>query len=93
MYEEGPNNLSQTSAVGLYPQGGSPCGVQDMSGNVWDWCLNKYYSQTSIEVDVGNDIRVLRGGSWNYNSEGAGSVYRLGNVPDVQNKGIGFRVL
>jgi formylglycine-generating enzyme required for sulfatase activity len=60
----GPHFLGKTNAVGMYPQGDSPYGVADLSGNLWEWCLNEYESG---KTDVGGSaIRVLRGGSWDY---------------------------
>ena len=60
------SELSRSAAVGMYPQGASSAGAMDMSGNVWEWCLNAYddVRQTTLSGDA---RRVLRGGSW-YNN-------------------------
>lgn len=60
--KDGPHYLQQTSAVGMYPQGASPFGVLDLSGNVWEFCLNKY--QNPIDLSLGGNVRrTVRGGS------------------------------
>jgi hypothetical protein len=55
--------LERTTPVDSYPKGASPYDVLDMSGNVWEWCLNEY--ENPKNVDLGGDAaRVVRGGSW-----------------------------
>ncbi|HZD41033.1 MAG TPA: SUMF1/EgtB/PvdO family nonheme iron enzyme [Terriglobales bacterium] len=36
------SGLGRTLPVGFYPLGASPAGVLDMTGNLWDWCLDPY---------------------------------------------------
>jgi len=57
-------NLQQTTAVGVYPHGASSEGVLDLSGNVWEWCLNQYEHPEQTKADTSSQARVLRGGSW-----------------------------
>lgn len=63
--------VGDTTQVGDYPQGASPYGALDMSGNVaeWvhDWWKEDYYSTSPYENPQGPDYpgwRGLRGGSW-----------------------------
>jgi formylglycine-generating enzyme required for sulfatase activity len=57
------SHLDRTTAVGLYPQGASSVGALDMSGNVWEWCLNELDRPQRIGLS-GKARRVVRGGSW-----------------------------
>ena len=63
--------LRTTTPVGSYPDGVSPYGVHDMSGNVneWvaDWFGQGYYAASPERNPRGPDAgsrRILRGGSW-----------------------------
>jgi len=91
--KDGPNCLGETSAVGIYPHGASPFGVLDMSGNVWEWCLNEYKIPANTQ-EGGNESRVLRGGSWHYDPDLAAASFRNWNLPDyIFYNNFGFRVV
>ncbi|MGH8557923.1 MAG: formylglycine-generating enzyme family protein [Methylococcales bacterium] len=91
--QSGPWNLEQTTAAGLYPHGASPYRVYDLAGNVWEWCRNKYEKPEVITADSSDDRRVLRGGSWLFDTDSARSDGRGQGVPDSRFFDVGFRVL
>jgi formylglycine-generating enzyme required for sulfatase activity len=86
------SGLSRTTAVGMYPQGEVPgIGMLDMSGNVWEWCLNEYESG---EVNLASDAsRGLRGGSWDDDSVFARASGRRYYDPLIRGNFFGFRVV
>ncbi|MGH8477776.1 MAG: formylglycine-generating enzyme family protein [Methylococcales bacterium] len=85
--------LEQSSAVGLYPHGASPYGVEDLAGNVWEWCRNQYDKPDETIPDTSRNRRVLRGGSWFNYAVFARSDFRSQAVPVARDVGAGFRVL
>ncbi|MEP7137029.1 MAG: SUMF1/EgtB/PvdO family nonheme iron enzyme, partial [Chloroflexota bacterium] len=88
---------SGTTSVGIYsPQGDSPYGCADMSGNVWEWThsLKKEYPykvNDGREDEKASDARVLRGGSFDVNVKYARCAYR--NVLHIDLFNFGFRVV
>jgi hypothetical protein len=85
-------DINQTSAVGMYPRGASPYGILDMSGNVFEWCLNEYYNPENIALS-GDATRVLRGGSWDDYERLARCANRDWYPPDRWSLSRGFRVV
>lgn len=67
-----PNEPDDTSRVGRYPNGASPYGVHDLSGNVFEWVQDKYdeyYYHSSplrnpVNLSTSRDFFVIRGGSY-----------------------------
>lgn len=93
--KDGPYYLQQTSAVGMYPHtapDASPYGVADLSGNVWEWCLNEYEKPERVQPE-GSELRVLRGGSWLGYPAAAASALRDSNDPYLRFDHLGFRVV
>jgi formylglycine-generating enzyme required for sulfatase activity/energy-coupling factor transporter ATP-binding protein EcfA2 len=90
--KNGPHYLQQTSAVGLYPQGRSPYGILDLSGNVWEWCLNEYSNPERFQ-DEGDERRVVRGGSWVLAKEWAMASARLSRPLYFRDYDSGFRLV
>jgi formylglycine-generating enzyme required for sulfatase activity len=91
--------IGGTSAVGSFPNGKSPYGIQDMSGNVWEWNRSEYkkYPFNSMEklerTEDTNVIRVLRGGAFDVNGGCVRCAFRDGGYPRDGDGDIGFRLV
>jgi formylglycine-generating enzyme required for sulfatase activity len=94
--EEGKNEM--TTPVGSYPSGASPYGAQDMAGNVWEWTTSLYkpYPYTATygrERAESTENRTLRGGAWNRLGFSAGTARRYGEVANLKDDDVGFRLV
>lgn len=92
------DGYSYTAPVGNYPEGASPYGVLDMSGNVWEWTADwydpDYYERSHYENPTGPDSglqRVVRGGSWLYYGTNLRVPNRHRDSPSYRYDNIGFR--
>jgi hypothetical protein len=88
-----PCDSNVTTPVRQYEgKGDSPFKVVDMAGNVWEWCLTDYDTQTN-DVNSLAERRCLRGGSWNLNGTvGFRCDYRNGDTPHGRYNLRGFRL-
>jgi sulfatase modifying factor 1 len=82
--------LKKPNAFGLY----------DMHGNVYEWCHDyfeeDYYKQSPAKDPTGptsGSSRVLRGGSWSYDSRGTRSAVRFRHVAEYRFNNVGFRLV
>ncbi len=83
-----------SNQVGKFPEGASPYGVMDLSGNVWEWTENWYqpHPGNQYENDLyGEQFKVIKGGSWNSNMDLARGAVRGKALPDQKKNYIGFR--
>jgi len=112
------NNAGETNAVAWYwdnsdskthPVGekrSNALGLHDMSGNVWEWCFDRYdnnptandgaYESGGFVVDpqgaASGTERVIRGGSWINNAEDCVVGRRFNYSPGFDDAGLGLRL-
>ncbi|MDD5350396.1 MAG: formylglycine-generating enzyme family protein [Chthoniobacteraceae bacterium] len=90
--------FAATSPVGSFPRGASPFGMEDMAGNVWEWCLDCFApypgrERTNPRGPLNGLRQMQRGGSWKSRSASLRASARASNSPAYLANDVGFRVL
>ena len=90
--------INATVRVGSYPKGGSPYGLFDMGGNVFEWVADyyssDYYDRSPKENPTGpaaGDLRVMRGGGYGYPVDYIRTTVRYGQKESLTEYSLGFR--
>jgi formylglycine-generating enzyme required for sulfatase activity len=88
----------ESSPVGSFPRGASPFGIEDMAGNVWEWCGDffeayKSTSKTDPRGPTNGTKRVYRGGSWKSRFASLRTTARSANLPNFSCNDLGFRIV
>ena len=91
---QGADGFVFTSPVGYY--GMTACGLSDMGGNVWNWCSDIYqaYPGSQYQFQTDANVRVIRGGSFFFDANGAYSYSVVGrsmNSAETSLFNTGFR--
>jgi formylglycine-generating enzyme required for sulfatase activity len=87
-----------TAPIGTCP--GNALGLQDMHGNVQEWCSDwyeeYYYFDSPKDYPRGPQrgvLKVVRGGGWSSQAADCRSAARRGHDPKAPSDTIGFRVI
>nr|WP_221475588.1 ergothioneine biosynthesis protein EgtB [Sphaerisporangium rubeum] len=94
------HRAARPAPIGAYPSGASPCGAEQMVGDVWEWTASTFqpypgfrsfpYPEYS-EVFFGSGYRVLRGGSWAADPAAVRTTFRNWDHPIRRQIFSGFR--
>ena len=98
------SQIGSTSTPGCFVSNYSPYGTEGMAGNVFDWTRSKWEkkgypypiegeAKANREDLKGDDLRVLRGGSFNYDDNNVRCASRSLDFPDARSYNVGFRVI
>ncbi len=92
------DGYAETSPVGAYPAGASPFGLDDLSGNVWEWCQDFYEGykggdRANPRGPLQGTQRVYRGGSWKSRFASLKTTTRGYNQPAYASNDVGFRIV
>ncbi len=76
--------------VGSYPDGASPYGVMDMTGNAWEWTAETY--RDDVELGTARvDRNVIRGGGYSYSPHQGRAAYKGFESVGATCNDLGFR--
>ena len=92
------DGFAETAPVGSFPRGASPFGIEDLAGNVFEWCLDAYEPYKGKEILNPRALqksrqRVYRGGSWKSRMSSLRTTARAFNEPAYLGNDIGFRIV
>jgi len=99
------SGLHRTIAVGMYPEGATPTGILDLSGNLWEWCMNTNPPRVILPREVKTTtvaggvqtVReypvAVRGGSFDRNHVAAACEDRDIVTAGLEARFIGFRLV
>jgi formylglycine-generating enzyme required for sulfatase activity len=88
------SKVGHPTPVGMYPLGAAPGGHLDLTGNVWEWCVNRVPPQRQAFPSPPERAppRALRGGSCWHVADGLRSAYRGVYDADFRSDGVGVRL-